>query len=46
MYESGCAFSPRTNFMWYAVLFIITSYDYFKQTIVLRNKPTTIAMSS
>jgi len=47
MYESDCASSPRTNFMWSMVLFIQLFVTIFcKHTTVLCKKPTTIAMSS
>ena len=45
MYESGCAFSPRTNFVVNST-YLIGSYNFFcKHTTLLCNKPT-IAISS
>jgi len=47
MYESGCALSSRNNCIWWTVLYIqLLATIFCKQTIVSRNKPTTIAMSS
>jgi len=48
MYEPGCVLTKNQFYVVNGAIYSIASYDFFvnRQTIVLHNKPITIALSS